>query len=121
MIIKRLSDCRQFVGGDKTLLREIFHRNANPEFKSRYSLAHAVVPAGGRSLRHRMKTDEVYYILAGRGIMHVNDQAGEVTADDAVYIPGGAEQWIENIGDVDLCFLCIVDPAWNTLDEILLE
>ncbi len=49
--------------------------------------------------------------------MHIDDEAAEVSAGDHVYIPPGALQWIENAGDTDLVFYCIVDPPWRADDE----
>ena len=39
----------------------------------------------------------------------------------AVYIPPNAVQSIENIGSEPLAFVCIVDPAWQPENEIVLE
>ncbi len=33
------------------------------------------------------------------------------------YIPPDSVQWIENIGDSDLKFLCMVYPPWSEKDE----
>ena len=120
MLRRPLSDCPLFVAGDRTSLRELLHP-ARADVAIRYSLAHASVPAGGRSLRHRLATSEVYYILSGRGRMHIDAEAADVAPGDTVYIPPNAEQWIENAGDEPLAFLCIVDPAWRADDEAVLE
>jgi mannose-6-phosphate isomerase-like protein (cupin superfamily) len=83
-----------------------------------YSLALARLPVNHKNLPHRLKTSsEVYLITGGRGIMHIDDEAAEVSAGDLVYIPPGALQWIENTGDTDLIFYCIVDPPWRPDDE----
>jgi mannose-6-phosphate isomerase-like protein (cupin superfamily) len=52
--------------------------------------------------------------------MRVGDERAEVEPGQAVYIPPGQVQSIENIGQDDLAFLCIVDPAWRAEDEDLL-
>jgi mannose-6-phosphate isomerase-like protein (cupin superfamily) len=120
MRIRRLSECSEFIAGDLTCLRELLHPDREYPFDGRYSLAHAVVAPGGKSRRHCLKTDEVYYILSGRGQMHVDDESAEVGPGDALEIPPGAVQWIENIGPDELAFLCIVDPAWRAEDEEVL-
>ncbi len=120
MLIRPLSDCPLFLAGDRTALRELLHP-ARADVALRYSLAHATVPAGGHSLRHRLATSEVYYILAGRGRMHIDADVADVAPGDTIYIPPGAEQWIENAGDEPLAFLCIVDPPWREEDERVLE
>jgi mannose-6-phosphate isomerase-like protein (cupin superfamily) len=86
----------------------------------RYSLAHAVLKPGKTSQTHKLKTSEVYYILEGEGIMHINNETSKVTSGQVVYIPPNTKQFINNSGNVDLKFLCIVDPAWKKEDEEVL-
>lgn len=116
MLIKKLSDCPEIVAGDNTLLRELFHPDKD-QVDFRYSLAHAMVKIGETSIPHVLKTSEVYYILEGKGIMHIDNETAEVTANDAIYIPPNAKQYIQNTGETDLKILCIVDPAWRKEDE----
>lgn len=119
MIVKDLSERPGFISGDKAFLRELLHP-AKDAVGIRYSLAHAVVEPGRRTLPHRLATTEVYYILSGDGIMRVDDEARRVRPGQAVCIPPGAVQSIENTGAAALAFLCIVDPAWRPEDEEVL-
>ncbi len=119
MLIRRLNDCARITAGDHTLLRELLHPDREYRFSGRYSLAHAVLPVGQRSTRHTLATDEVYYILSGEAEMHVDDEAACLAVGDTVEIPPGSTQWIANIGDCPLEFLCIVDPAWRKEDEAM--
>jgi len=116
MLVKQLSELAGIRAADYTELREILHPERDA-VSLRYSLAHAVVAVGASSLRHSLKTSEVYYILSGSGIMHVSDEARPVGPGDAVYIPPDAVQWLENTGSEPVRFLCIVDPAWREEDE----
>jgi mannose-6-phosphate isomerase-like protein (cupin superfamily) len=120
MLTKNLAHLTPIPAADFSRLREILHPERDP-VDVRYSLAHASVRGGEASLRHRMTTVEVYYVLAGTGLMHVAGEAAAVGPGHTVVIPAGAEQWIENTGDHDLEFLCIVDPAWREQDEEVLE
>ena len=95
----------------------MLHPDRNYPFSGRYSIAHAVIPEGAASLKHKLKTDEVYYILSGFGVMHINEESAKIEADDIIDIPPDSVQWLENIGKGDLAFLCIVDPAWDQNDE----
>ena len=45
--------------------------------------------------------------------MHINDQKEIIQSGQSVYIPSNARQWIKNIGEEDLKFLCIVSPPWK--------
>ncbi len=116
MLVRALQDCEEFVAGDSTLLRELLHPDKQP-LALRYSLAHATLPVGHTSDPHSLKTSEVYYILAGQGEMHINDETQRVGPGDTVYIPPDARQYIHSCGDEPLVFLAIVDPAWQVADE----
>ena len=116
MLIRDFNNCAEFIAGDKTILRELLHPQKT-DLKLGYSLAHAKVLPGQASQPHRLKSSEVYYILSGQGIMHINAEKALVKTNQAIYIPPGARQHVENTGTVDLIFLCIVDPAWKPEDE----
>ena len=116
MFVSSLKTCKEIVAGDATVLRELLHPGRQP-IAVHYSLAHARLQQGQASLKHRLLSSEVYYILEGRGRMHIDDEAQEVQAGDAIYIPPGAQQSIESLGPGELTFLCIVDPPWRAEDE----
>lgn len=116
MLVKYLKDCREFVAGDGSILRELLHPY-KAAIRTRYSLAHAKVPAGQKTKPHKLKSSEVYYITAGQGLMHIGRECYEVGAECVIYIPPDAIQYIENTGNSELKFLCIVDPAWHQEDE----
>ncbi|MEP9409924.1 MAG: cupin domain-containing protein [Candidatus Brocadia sp.] len=119
MFIKDLKNCREFIAGDNTILRELLHPGKE-NLKIRYSLAYATVKQGDTSYRHKLKNPEVYYILEGEGIMYIDNETAEVRPGQAIYIPPDAIQYIRNTGQNDLKFLCIVDPAWRPEDEEVL-
>lgn len=118
MLIQKLNDCPEFVAGDGTLLRELLHPDKQA-IDLRYSLAHAIVPVGQTSVPHSLSTTEVYYILSGVGEMHINDETQTVEPGDAIYIPPYAKQFIYNSGTEPLVFICMVDPAWQKVDETI--
>jgi mannose-6-phosphate isomerase-like protein (cupin superfamily) len=116
MYVKHLADCREVTAGDRTRLRELLHPERDP-IAARYSLAVARLAPGARSLPHSLKTSEVYYLVRGTGVMHIGAETATVSAGDAIYIPPGAAQWLENNGESEIEFICIVDPAWRPEDE----
>jgi len=120
MLVKDVAKLTPIPVADYSLLRELLHPDRD-HVDIRYSLAHALVRPGEASLRHRLATVEVYYFLAGEGVMHVADESRKVRSGSTVAVPAGTEQWVENTGDHDLEFLCIVDPAWQDADEEVLE
>ncbi len=116
MLIRKLDDCEEFIAGDRTILRELFHPDKQP-IELGYSLAQAIVAVGDTSQPHSLSTSEVYYILSGIGEMHIDGETRVVNPGDAIYIPPNAKQFITNIGAEPLVFICIVDPAWRREDE----
>ncbi len=120
MFLKCLTNCQEFVAGDGSILRELLHPGKT-DLQIRYSLAYAKIMVGQKTRPHKLEASEVYYIIAGCGLMHIDEESLEVSPEIAVYIPPRARQYIENTGNSDLKFLCIVDPAWREEDEEILE
>ncbi len=120
MHIKRLQDCAEFIAGDNSHLREILNPRKEP-LMIHYSLAWAMVKPSEKTLPHKLTFTEVYYIVKGIGRIHINNQEKLVAANDTVYIPPGAVQFIENTGEENLEFLCIVDPAWQPEAEYIID
>ncbi|MFH1718124.1 MAG: cupin domain-containing protein [Planctomycetota bacterium] len=116
MFVRRLADCEEFIAGDGSILRELLHPDKTA-LQIRYSLARAKVLPGQQTRPHKLKSSEVYYLIAGHGLMHIDEDVFEVGPECAVYIPPHSTQYIENMGSSDLVFLCIVDPAWQEEDE----
>jgi mannose-6-phosphate isomerase-like protein (cupin superfamily) len=116
MFIRDLMECEEFISGDGAILRELLHPDKQ-DIAIRYSLAYAIVKPNQSTRPHRLRTAEVYYILEGEGIMHIDDESAKVKANQAIYIPPNSIQYIQNIGEKDLKFICIVDPAWRPEDE----
>jgi mannose-6-phosphate isomerase-like protein (cupin superfamily) len=59
---------------------------------------------------HPAPFDEVYYVLRGRGLLHLGQpvETFEVGPDSVAFIPGGTVHWIDNTGDADLDLLTIM-------------
>jgi mannose-6-phosphate isomerase-like protein (cupin superfamily) len=121
MLIRKLKGSPEIVAGDETRLRELLHPDREYDFDGRFSLAHAVLEAGQASTPHRLISTEVYFILSGTGLMHIDSESASIEPGDAVVIPPETEQWLDNTGQLPLEFLCIVDPAWRAEDEEILD
>ncbi len=119
MFIRDIKECPEFTAGDNCKIRELFNP-LKDDLELRYSLARAVVKPGNTTYRHKLKASEVYCIIQGRGLMYIDDEEKEVSADQAIYIPPNSVQCIKNIGEEELIFLCLVDPAWKKEDEDIL-
>ena len=118
MIIKKSEDIGTFEGNEGTRIKQIISP-AETNNVNRYSIAHCTISPGKSSKPHIMKTSEMYYILQGKGIMHIDSETKQVSKNDLIFVPPMSKQFLENNGEVDLTVLCIVDPAWRQEDEIL--
>jgi len=117
MISKKNNDLNPISGNENTEIKQIFNPQ-NTVNGIRYSLAESVIQKGGKSKVHKMKTSEVYFILEGNGILHVENESVEIERYQSVFVPPFSSQYLENTGNTDLKVLCIVDPAWKKENEI---
>jgi mannose-6-phosphate isomerase-like protein (cupin superfamily) len=118
--LRKFETLDKIQGEEGTTIRQIFHPH-NTFDGINHSLAHFVLEKDKKSVLHKMKTSETYYILEGKGRLHVDENVFDLSKNDAVFVPPMSKQFIENIGNEDLKFLCIVDPPWKQDDEIILE
>lgn len=120
MLTKSLSTCPSIIANDGCRVFELLHPFRDG-FELPYSFAIAEVLPHEHSYRHRLRQIEVYYILAGHGLMHIDDETRELTVGDAVVIPAGSVQWIENLGAETLRFVALVSPPWRSEDDFRLN
>ena len=78
------------------------------------SIARARVEPGVTTQLHSLDVAERYVIVGGTGVVSVGDLAPtDVGPGDAVVIPAGVGQRIENTGTDDLVFFCICTPPFQ--------
>jgi len=121
MLIRDSATCPHSEVIDRSLLCELLHPDKTSGAEGLgCSVAHAIVAPGRSTLPHTLKkSTELYYILAGSGVMHIGDESAPVRPGQIVLIPPGVVQHIRNAGNDDLVFLCIVAPKWQADDEVL--
>lgn len=120
MFIRDLGSCKEIIAGDNTLLKEMFNP-LNDALDLRYSFAVGRVQAGGTTYLHRLKNSEVYFLLRGTAEFTIDSETAVAGASQLVYVPPGASQQVKNVGNDELLFVCIVDPAWKEEDEEILD
>ena len=118
MDIHNIDRVPAFTTKDGSEIRELLaHRNSAIR---QQSLAEARLPPGQQTMPHyHPATEEIYYILEGRGRMQIGDDVREVGPGDAIAIPPGAIHTIENTGDKTLKFLCCCAPGYEDADTML--
>lgn len=60
---------------------------------------------------HELDNEEVYIVLEGVGLMHVDGQEFEVAAGDVIVNRPGGTHGLKNTGDVDLRLIVIEVPV----------
>jgi mannose-6-phosphate isomerase-like protein (cupin superfamily) len=120
MDIQNINDAVAFTTKDGSEIRELLaHRNS---CIVNQSLAEARLPVGGVTTPHyHPKTEEIYYVLEGRGLMQVGDDAEAVGPGDAIAIPPKVVHRITNTGECVLRFLCCCAPGYEHEDTVLVD
>jgi mannose-6-phosphate isomerase-like protein (cupin superfamily) len=86
------------------------------------SLAEATIPVGGATTEHYHRTtEELYLILAGRGLLAVDGEERTVGEGDCALIPPGARHKLRNVGEEPLRVVCACAPAYSDEDTCLTE
>lgn len=122
--IINLEQAEPFITKDGSEIRELLaHRNSSIRNQS---LAEARVASGGKTAPHyHPVSEEIYYILAGEGIMQMRAPSSatwetrQVVPGDAIAIPPGMVHAIANPGSQMLHLLCCCAPGYEHLDTIL--
>jgi len=105
------NEIESYITQDGSHIRELMHPTIHGNREQ--SLAEATVPAGGMTHLHRhRKSEELYHITQGYGIMVLGNEHIAVSAGDTVFIPQGIAHRIENTGDSVLILLCSCSPPY---------
>jgi mannose-6-phosphate isomerase-like protein (cupin superfamily) len=105
MKVASLAEATPFTTADGSTIRELWHTEAQ-------SLAEASLAPGLATERHyHHASEEIYFVLEGRGRMEVDGDALDVGPGDAVLISPGAWHQITAAGA--LRFLCCCAPPYS--------
>ncbi len=120
MDIQNIDRVPAFTTKDGSEIRELLaYRNSSIR---KQSLAEARLPVGASTApHHHVATEEIYYVIEGRGLMRLGDESRPVSVGDAIAIPPGLLHQMTNTGPVVLKFLCCCAPAYEHSDTVLLD
>jgi mannose-6-phosphate isomerase-like protein (cupin superfamily) len=106
--LQSLTAAEPFTTKDGSTIRELHHTALQ-------SLAEATLGPGEATERHyHGATEEIYFVLEGRGELEVGGERREVGPGDAVLIPPGA--WHEIRAVDPLRILCCCAPPYSHED-----
>ena len=113
MTIQQLSEQESFTTADGSTIRSILDATNAPV--ENQSLAEASLIAGGETQRHYHKrSEEIYFMLEGEGLMEIDGEVSKVTSGDAILIPPHAWHQIKAITKIR--FLCCCAPVYSHED-----
>ena len=115
MTIQNLSAQAPFTTKDGSTIRSILDRTNAPV--QLQSLAEATLPPGASTQRHyHQRSEELYFLLEGTGLMEIDGETREVAPGDAILIPPGTWHQITAGGGAALRFLCCCAPPYEHSD-----
>lgn len=88
-------------GGGSSTGYAFFEKVSDLKFSFRQRVLHRGAAIG----YHLQKTDEVYYIAGGRGVMTINDHRFAVKRGDAILTRGGSSHGLVQKGATDLTII----------------
>lgn len=109
-----------FITRDRSEIRPILDRTNSTA--TNQSLAEATLPPGAETEEHyHPRSEEIYYVLHGRGLMTLKGDRREVGPGDGILIPPGTRHRIRNTGQEPLVFLCCCSPPYSHEDTVLAD
>ncbi|HVS99829.1 MAG TPA: cupin domain-containing protein, partial [Solirubrobacterales bacterium] len=117
----RRAELEAYVTRDGSTIRE-WAGPGYPAEAANLSLAEATVAPGGATIGHlHRRSEELYLLVAGSGVLWVDGEERAVAAGDCVAIPPGTPHRLANVGEVDLVVVCACSPPYSHQDTVLLE
>jgi mannose-6-phosphate isomerase-like protein (cupin superfamily) len=115
-----INNIKPFITKDGSRIRELIHPTC--QAGALMSLAEAIVRPGSTTLLHiHVKSQEIYYIIQGKGMMALGVERFEVKPGDSVLIMPGMQHCIENTGTRPLKILCCCHPPYDHQDTRVLK
>ena len=68
---------------------------------------------GGNQMVHSHAPEQMYHIMAGRGIMHVDGEEREVKTGDSISFGPHAKHGLRNTGDTVLKYMSAASPSFS--------
>ncbi len=116
--LSRYDSIKAYITKDGSEIRELIHPKIHGN--KNVSVAEAIVKAGTKTHDHyHEQSEEIYTIVAGRGVMTRDSEEFAVERGMSVVIMPGQVHSVENKGPDDLVIVCVCAPAYGHEDTIL--
>lgn len=70
-------------------------------------------PGSEQPMHRHPEAEQIYVVVAGHGVMRVDDEEQEVGPGTLVFIPPGAEHAIRNVGRERLSYVSATSPPFH--------
>jgi len=115
-----IKDVKPFITKDGSEIRELLAWR-NSKIKNQ-SLAEAIVYPGQSTIEHyHNKSEEIYFVESGEGLIQLNNEKFEIQTGDAIAIPPRTKHKLWNTGTSPLKILCCCAPAYEHEDTVLID
>jgi len=117
--VTQYRDIRPYTTKDGSVIRELMHPDVHGN--RNLSLAEATVQPGSETVLHmHTKSEEIYHITQGDGVMTLGSETFCVATGDTVCISPGTPHKIQNTGKAPMKILCSCSPPYSHDDTELL-
>ncbi|VAW67140.1 hypothetical protein MNBD_GAMMA08-1625 [hydrothermal vent metagenome] len=118
-MLSHYKNIEAYITQDGSEIRELMHPDS--QGNKLQSLAEAIIKPDETTLLHKhIKSEEIYYILQGEGIMKRGEKNLLVKTGDSICIPPSTPHCIKNTGNKNLKILCCCSPAYAHSDTVML-
>ncbi len=108
-----------YITRDGSEIRELMHPAQHGG--QQQSLAEAVIQPGEQTRLHRhLRSEELYHVTRGAGIMTLGDATLSIRVGDTILIAPGTPHCVTASGGEPLYLLCCCSPAYRHEDTELL-
>ena len=115
-----IDQVESYITKDGSLVRELIRPQKDE--RAHVSLAEATVVPGAQTRMHiHEKSQEIYHITQGSGVMILGTEDFCIGEGDSILIPAGTRHSVRSTGLEPLKILCFCSPAYTHEDTVLLE
>lgn len=115
-LLRRQQDLSPVRTGDGADVFELFGQKC-PGIGSISLATGSLKPGQNAQIHYHVRTEEIYYVVSGQGVVKVADHEYTVEAGDAMYIPATYPHGLVNTSETDaLVVLCISSPPFDPND-----
>lgn len=117
MKVINIEECPDYLAPDNAIAKEYLSPRNSP--LKCLSIAKITIPPHTSVEKHyHLKSEEVYQIVEGEGIMYLDEATCKVGPGEVVPIAPGSWHSIDNQSDQDLIMIVTCSPPWTPEDQV---